>query len=116
MSERGRIQDLLDAMEERISTMSGRCRVSSTDFDLLYQSYQEDATSTKGLYGFIMDHSYTHDVARKVGMKPIDVLARMVGKTTEACLRDLEVENDVYQDAMGKAAKASGRGDGKSEK
>ncbi|KAI0830434.1 hypothetical protein F5Y06DRAFT_206519 [Hypoxylon sp. FL0890] len=105
MSARRRIRDLMDATRDRISNMSGRYRITPADFDQLYQLYQED-TSAKGLYEFIVDHPITHGLAGRLNVRPIDVLATMVGKTAEACQQDLETENEMYQAAEKKVAEA----------
>ncbi|KAI1389051.1 uncharacterized protein F4822DRAFT_404808 [Hypoxylon trugodes] len=105
MPTRRLVQDLIDATKDHISTMSGRYRVSPTDFDLLYQLYQED-TSAKGLYEFIIDHPITHGMAGRMRARPIDVLAAMVGKTADACQLELNTEIQLHQAAEKRAAEA----------
>ncbi|KAI5864416.1 hypothetical protein GGS23DRAFT_564270 [Durotheca rogersii] len=99
-----RIHNFIDAVEYQLSTMSSRPQVTPADFDLLYQLYQEEdstaAAAAKGLYGFIIDHPITHDIAHRVGIKPVDVLARMVGRTAEACLQEIQAEVDLYEAAV----------------
>ncbi|OTA79460.1 hypothetical protein M434DRAFT_402080 [Hypoxylon sp. CO27-5] len=96
MSARQRIRDIIDATRDRISDMSGRYRITPLDFDLLYQLYQED-TSAKGLYEFIVDHPITHGIAGRLSIRPIDVLASMVGKTADVCQEELEAGTYVYR-------------------
>ncbi|XXG97348.1 guanylate kinase [Hypoxylon texense] len=103
MSIRSRLENFIDATREQISTMSGRYRISPLDFDRLYQLYQED-TSKKGLYEFIVGHSITHNIASRLGSRPIDVLAAMVGKTADACQQELDAEIALRQAAEKKAA------------
>ncbi|KAI1445707.1 hypothetical protein F5Y02DRAFT_385078 [Annulohypoxylon stygium] len=103
MPARRRVRDLLDATRDHISIMSGRYRISSIDFDQLYELYQED-TSAKGLYEFIVDHPITHSIAGKINIRPIDVLATMVGKTADTCQDELEAEKKLYQAAAERAA------------
>ncbi|XDG03678.1 hypothetical protein ABKA04_003293 [Annulohypoxylon sp. FPYF3050] len=103
MPARRRVRDLLDATRDHISIMSGRYRISSIDFDQLYELYQED-TSAKGLYEFIVDHPITHSIAGKLNIRPIDVLATMVGKTADTCQDELEAEKKLYQAAAERAA------------
>ncbi|KAI1780845.1 hypothetical protein F4818DRAFT_18821 [Hypoxylon cercidicola] len=103
MSIRIRIENFIDATREHISTMSGRYRISPLDFDQMYQLYQED-TSNKGLNEFIVGHSITHDIASRLGSKPIDVLAAMVGKTADACQKELDAEIALRQAAEKNAA------------
>ncbi|KAI2632208.1 hypothetical protein GGR54DRAFT_24643 [Hypoxylon sp. NC1633] len=105
MSTRRRLRELVDATREQLSTMSGRYHVSPTDFDLLYQLYQED-TSAKGLYAFIVDHPITLGIAKRLGIKPIEALATMVGKTGEACQQELNTEIEIHQAAEKKVAEA----------
>ncbi|KAI1403487.1 hypothetical protein F4819DRAFT_450962 [Hypoxylon fuscum] len=103
MSLRRRFEDFVDATREHIVTMSGRYRISPIDFDQLYQLWQED-TSAKGLYEFIIDHPITHSIAAKLNVRPIDVLATMVGKTAEACQQELQAEIELSQAAEKRAA------------
>ncbi|KAI0133252.1 hypothetical protein F4776DRAFT_624770 [Hypoxylon sp. NC0597] len=107
MSARQRIRDIIDATRDRISDMSGRYRITPVDFDQLYQLYQED-TSAKGLYEFIVDHPITHGIAGRLNVRPIDVLATMVGKTADVCQEELEAEIEIYQAAENKAAEIRG--------
>ncbi|KAI2610714.1 uncharacterized protein GGS25DRAFT_519011 [Hypoxylon fragiforme] len=102
---RRRVREFIEGARDHFSTMSGRYQISPADFDQLYQLYQED-TSAKGLYEFIVDHHITHDIAAKMNLRPIDVLARMVGKTAEACQKDLDEETALVQAAEKKAAEA----------
>ncbi|KAI1802598.1 hypothetical protein F4811DRAFT_572908 [Daldinia bambusicola] len=104
MSTRQKIRDIISVAKEHISIMSGRYRVSPTDFDELYQLYQLD-TSAKGLYEFIVDHPVTHAMAGRLNVRPIDVLATMVGKTAEVCQKELDAEILMYQEAEAKAAR-----------
>ncbi|KAI1471090.1 uncharacterized protein F4812DRAFT_455202 [Daldinia caldariorum] len=111
MSTRQKIRDIISVAKEHISIMSGRYRVSPTDFDELYQLYQLD-TSAKGLYEFIVDHPVTHAIAGRLNVRPIDVLATMVGKTAEVCQKELDAGRSsstkqilMYQDAEAKAAR-----------
>ncbi|KAI1411282.1 hypothetical protein F5Y13DRAFT_166090 [Hypoxylon sp. FL1857] len=115
MSARQRLRDLIDATRDHISSMSGRYRVMPTDFDQLYQLYQED-TSAKGLYEFIVDHPITHSVAGRLNVRPIEVLANMVGKTADACQLELEAEIEMYQAAEKRAAEARERAKVEDEK
>ncbi|KAI6085638.1 hypothetical protein F4821DRAFT_279158 [Hypoxylon rubiginosum] len=104
MSIRIRLENFIDATREHIYTMgSGRYRVSPVDFDQLYQLYQED-TSSKGLYEFIVDHSITHNIASRLGCRPVDVLAAMVGKTADASQQELDAEIALRQAAEKKVA------------
>ncbi|KAK6955915.1 hypothetical protein Daesc_003562 [Daldinia eschscholtzii] len=105
MSTRQRIRDIISVAKEHISAMSGRYRISPTDFDELYQLYQLD-TSAKGLYEFVVDHPVTHAIAGRLNVRPIDVLAAMVGKTADVCQKELDAEILIYQDAEAKAARA----------
>ncbi|KAI1480747.1 hypothetical protein F4774DRAFT_70077 [Daldinia eschscholtzii] len=105
MSTRQRIRDIISVAKEHISAMSGRYRISPTDFDELYQLYQLD-TSAKGLYEFVVDHPVTHAIAGRLNVRPIDVLATMVGKTADVCQKELDAEILIYQDAEAKAARA----------
>ncbi|KAG4221216.1 hypothetical protein PC116_g30308 [Phytophthora cactorum] len=112
MSTRQRIRDIISVAKEHISAMSGRYRISPTDFDELYQLYQLD-TSAKGLYEFVVDHPVTHAIAGRLNVRPIDVLATMVGKTADVCQKELDAANEespleilIYQDAEAKAARA----------
>ncbi|KAI1214458.1 uncharacterized protein F4807DRAFT_408197 [Annulohypoxylon truncatum] len=111
MSTRRRVRDILDATRDHISIMSGRYRISPTDFDQLYELYQED-TSAKGLYEFIIDHHITHTIAGKLNIRPIDVLATMVGKTADTCQEELEAEKKLYQKAEERAAAKAKAGQG----
>ncbi|KAI1372279.1 hypothetical protein F4677DRAFT_269901 [Hypoxylon crocopeplum] len=103
MSTRRMIRDIIEATRDHISTMSGRYRISPLDFDELYQLYQED-TSAKGLFEFIVDHPITHSISGRLNVRPIDVLATMVGKTADACQQELNAEIDMHQAAENRAA------------
>ncbi|KAI0181637.1 hypothetical protein GGR52DRAFT_567853 [Hypoxylon sp. FL1284] len=91
MSFKSRLENFIDATKEHIFSMSGRFHIPPLDFDQLYQLYQED-TSSKGLYEFIVGHPITLGIASRLGSRPIDVLAAMVGKTADACQQDLDAE------------------------
>ncbi|KAI1106506.1 hypothetical protein F4804DRAFT_31525 [Jackrogersella minutella] len=108
MSTRRRVRDIIDATRDHLSTMSGRYRISPTDFDQLYELYQED-TSAKGLYEFIVDHPITHSIAGRLNVRPIDVLATMVGKTADVCQQELQAEIQLYQVAEKRAAEFRAR-------
>ncbi|KAI2632517.1 hypothetical protein GGS26DRAFT_598271 [Hypomontagnella submonticulosa] len=79
--------------------MAGRNHISPTDFDLLYQLYQE-STSGKGLYQFIVEHGITRSIADKFHIRPIDVLAIMVSSTAAACQQELQEETKAYESAQ----------------
>ncbi|KAI1457835.1 hypothetical protein F4805DRAFT_457278 [Annulohypoxylon moriforme] len=103
MPTKRRVRDILDATRDHISIMSGRYCISPVDFDQLYELYQED-TSAKGLYEFIVDHHITHSIAGRLNIRPIDVLATMVGKSADTCQEELEAEKKLYQVAAERAA------------
>ncbi|KAI8960676.1 hypothetical protein F5Y11DRAFT_329107 [Daldinia sp. FL1419] len=103
MSTRRRIRNLINIAKEHVLTMTGRYHISPIDFDELYQLYQKD-TSAKGLYEFIIDHHITHDIARRMGIRPIDVLAIMVGKSADICQKELDAKIEMYQTAEDIAA------------
>ncbi|KAI0384809.1 hypothetical protein F5Y04DRAFT_277541 [Hypomontagnella monticulosa] len=98
MSIWGRIRNNIKAAKDHISIMTHRDRILPTDFDLLYQLYHE-STSSKGLYQFIIEHDITRNLADRFDMRPIDVLATMVGKTVDACQQELREETKMYESA-----------------